>query len=222
MKALMSMVLVLLLAAPARADEEDDDLAPIAPVKPSTQPKRPKKKPAPAATPTPAPRETVAPLELTDTPAAEPKKVEPAPVVKQADPAPPTAAPTVFEDPDLAAASQVRRKAGSPLTTVGWVAAGVGAALLVTGAVVGGLAANARSGLALDSRGVVVGGAVERAGAAVQLSRMATGLLVFGGAAAVGGVLLALWPSTGSASALRVVPSAGPDTASVLLEGVWP
>jgi hypothetical protein len=217
---------LVLLAAPAWADEDEDDLAPISPVKPSAQPKRTKKKvttPAPATpTTTPAPRETFEPLELTDTPAVAPKPPAPTP-----EPRPAAAAPapstSSYEDPDLTAATQANKKTASPLATVGWVAAGVGAAALVTGAIVGGLAGSARSGLMVDSRGVVAPGDAEQAGAAVRLSRMSSGLLIFGGVAAAGGLLLALWPAMSRpASAVRLLPSAGPGTASLMLEGVWP
>ncbi|MDX2015900.1 MAG: hypothetical protein SFW67_37245 [Myxococcaceae bacterium] len=228
---LMALAVVVTLTTPglARAQEDDDELAPLAP---KTQPKRPKKKVTPPATTKPevtAPettkpaREDFAPLELNETPAVEPKKAAPPPAEPRTA-APQTPAPSQpgYEDPDLAAATQVKKSA-FPLTTVGWVAAGVGAAAVVTGAIVGGLAASARSGLAVDARGVVVNGDPEQAAATVRLSRLSSGLIISGGLALAGGLVLALWPSPSPArSALRLIPTVDSSSASLLLQGVWP
>ncbi len=228
---LIALAVVVTLTTPglSRAQDEEDELAPLAP---KTQPKRPKKKATPPAKAAPreeapaatksAPREEFAPLELTEPAATEPNK----PVTPgQPSPAAPTT-PAVqaagYEDPDLVAASDEKKRV-SPVKTVGWVTAGVGAAALVTGAIIGGLAANARSGVTIDTRGVVVGGDPEQAGATVRLSRLSSALLISGGVAVAIGSLLSLWPTSSPArSALRIVPSADSASASLLLQGVWP
>jgi hypothetical protein len=218
---LTPFIAVMLVVAPALgwAQDEDDDLAPIVPTapKPKTTVK-PKKKPAAPAT---KPAEPMELPSIDPGPTPSPSRPNDPPPVAPAASATPTPSPQ-FEDPDLSAAARVNRSGPRLITTLGWVGAGVGGAVVVTGAVLAGLASGARAGLQLSSLGVVPADQAAQASSTVRLSRTSSVLFVVGGLVAASGLVLALWPEPAdSTKAVRLVPSVGPHSAALMVEGVW-
>jgi hypothetical protein len=212
----LGFLVAVVVVAPALgwAQDEEDDLAPIVPTapKPKTTVK-PKKKPA-APTTKPAEPLELPTIDLAPTP--EPSRPKESPPVAPVAPSTPTPL-SQFEDPDLSASVRANRGGPRLITTLGWVAAGVGGAVVVSGAVLAGLASGARAGLQVSASGVV------QAASTVRLARTSSVLFVVGGLVAATGLVVALWPAPAdSPRAMRLVPSVGPEGAALMLQGVWP
>lgn len=103
-------------------------------------------------------------------------------------------APQVLPPPDVALTGTARRP-------VGFTALGVGAAMLVAGAVVGGLAAVGRGDLTVDDTGAVPPAQAMRARDVARSGQAATVLIPLGALIALAGVALGFWPAQEPAAA---------------------